>query len=115
MLVLKNGDTVIKSFTYEELEKLISTTEEGINHSPKYVDKSCYINLTDADHTKILVTDIILSYSAFAGADQLTDGDKSQDEQWMRIYGTSANICDAGGHSGDGYGWLERPSERTAL
>lgn len=48
ILVLKNGDTVIKSFTYEELEKLISTTEEGINHSPKYVDKSCYINLTDA-------------------------------------------------------------------
>ena len=94
MLILKNGDTIVAQYTYEELLQMISGKDTGINPSEDYEDTSYYIEVAP-DASPLLVTEVTLSYSAFYGKDQLEADGKKQDDQWMRIYGTSVNICEA--------------------
>lgn len=111
MLIIKYWDgSKDDRYTLEQLLALKTTSKDELDKTPnphdEYLDQSIYINLCDEDGKAVPVKEIKLLYSSFYGKDELekkpegeTDESEKnpQDKQWMRVYGTSSNICTADG------------------
>ena len=105
MLVLKHGKDTVGTYTRDQLLDMMKNQNEGIgiNWTDDCKD-SVYLEFKTAQGLPVTITDFTLSYSTFYAKDVLErldpkDGetvtDADQEKMWMRIYGTSQNICDA--------------------
>lgn len=110
MLSVTYADGTKKNYTLSDLLGMITDTKDKlkdtINPHDEYLGNSVYIDLRDSEGKAVHILKFKLSFSSFYGKDVLekqTDGEMGdpeknpQDEQWMRIYGASSNICTATG------------------